>query len=519
MATERLAMRRIREILRQKWALRLSHRAVARSLRVGLGTISSVTSRAQATGLDWAQVQTLTDEALEGRLYGRPDVAGQGPRPAPDCPWIHAERRRPGVTLELLHLEYLERHPDGYRYTQFCDLYRHWLARRRLSMRQLHVAGDKCFVDYAGQKPRLIEPTTGEVVEVELFVAVLGASNYTYAEATRTQQVPEWIASHARAFAYFGGVTAAVVCDQLKSGVAVPCRYEPGLQRTYEEFAEHYGTAILPARPASPRDKAKVEAGVLVAERWILARLRNITCFSLSELNEHIAQLLDDLNNRTMRRYKRSRRDLFDELDKPVVVRLPAHRFDPGDWSFATVGPDYHIRVERDGHDYSVPHTNVGDDVEIRVSASAVEVFTPNNGKRIAAHARSFVRGGVTTLPEHMPAHRKHHDETAADLLAWAQQIGACTHALVRTILDERRHPEHGLRTCRGLRTLIKRYTPDRLEAACERALIAGARSYLNVESILRHGLDKQPLQLPVQSGDEPPPLDHENIRGPDYYH
>ena len=198
MATERLSMRQIREILRQKWTLELSHRAVARSLRVGLGTISSVTRRAQAAGLDWAQVQALTDEALEGRLYGRPDVAGQGPRPAPDCAWIHAERRRPGVTLELLHTEYLERYPDGYRYTQFCDLYRRWLARRRLSMRQVHLSGEKCFVDYAGQKPRLIDPATGEIIEAELFVAILGASNYTYAEATRTQQVPEWIASHAR---------------------------------------------------------------------------------------------------------------------------------------------------------------------------------------------------------------------------------------------------------------------------------------------------------------------------------
>jgi transposase len=256
MAAERLSMRQIREILRQKWALGLSHRAVAQSLGVGLGTISSVVTRAQAAGLDWPQVQPLSDDVLEGRLYGRPEVAGQRQRPAPDCAWIHAERRQPGVTLELLHLEYLERHPDGYRYTRFCDLYRRWLERRRLSMRQVHRAGEKCFVDYAGQKPRLIDPTTGEVVEVELFAAVLGASNYTYAEATRTQQVPDWIASHARAFAFFGGVTAAVVCDQLKSGVVVPCRYEPGLQRTYEDFAEHYGTAILPARPRKPRDKA-----------------------------------------------------------------------------------------------------------------------------------------------------------------------------------------------------------------------------------------------------------------------
>src|SRR5881397_56699 len=241
MATERLSMRQIREILRQKWALGLSHRAVADSLRVGLGTISSVVSRAQAAGLDWALVQTLTDEGLEGQLYGRPEAAGQRQRPAPDCAWIHAERRRPGVTLELLHLEYLEQHPDGYRYTQFCECYRRWLGRRGLSMRQVHRAGAKLFVDYAGKKPTIIDATTGEVIAVELFVAVLGASNYTYAEATRTQQVPDWVASHQRAFQFIGGVTGAIVPDQLKSGVIMPCRYEPGLQRTYVRSSSRRG--------------------------------------------------------------------------------------------------------------------------------------------------------------------------------------------------------------------------------------------------------------------------------------
>jgi transposase len=240
MAAERLSMRQTREILRQKWALGLSHRAVARSLGIGLGTVSAALARVEVAGLDWAAVQPLTDDDLERRLYHRPAPSTPtGPRPMPDHAAIHAERRKAGVTLELLHLEYLERHPDGYRYTQFCDLYRRWLRRRGLSMRQVHRAGEKCFVDYAGQKPRLIDPATGTVVPVELFIAVLGASNYTFAEASRTQQVPDWIASHARALALFGGVPAAMVCDQLKSGVVVACRYEPGRQRTYAEFAQH----------------------------------------------------------------------------------------------------------------------------------------------------------------------------------------------------------------------------------------------------------------------------------------
>src|SRR5438876_833877 len=302
MATERLSMRQTREILRQKWSLGRTHREVAQSLGISCGAVGTTVLRARAAGLDWAQVDTLSDEVLQARVYGPPTPPTHH-RAVPDGAYLHAERRKPGVTLELLHLEYLEQHPDGYRYTQFCEIYRRSLKRRGLSMRQVHRAGEKCFVDYAGQKPRLIDPATGEVIEVELFVAVMGASNYTYAEATRTQQVPDWIASHQRAFAFFGGVTGALVCDQLKSGVTVSCRYEPGLQRTYEEFAQHAGTVILPARPGKARDKAKVEVGVQVAERWILARLRHETCFSLAALNARIRELLADLNDRVMRQY------------------------------------------------------------------------------------------------------------------------------------------------------------------------------------------------------------------------
>src|SRR5438128_2721046 len=319
MATERLSMRQTREILRQKWRLGRTHREVAQSLGISCGAVGTTVLRARAAGLAWAQVEALDDEALHARVYGPPTPPTRH-RPLPDCAYLHAERRQPGVTLELLHLEYLEQHPDGYRYTQFCEVYRRWLRRRGLSMRQVHRAGAKLFVDYAGKKPTMIEAPTGEVITVELFVAVLGASNYTYAEATRTQQVPDWIASHQRAFAFLGGVTAALVCDQLKSGVVIPCRYEPGLQRTYEELAQHYGTVILPARPAKARDKAKVEVAVQVVERWILARLRHETFFSLAALNARISELLADLNARPMRLYRASRRELFERLDQPAAL-------------------------------------------------------------------------------------------------------------------------------------------------------------------------------------------------------
>src|SRR5438034_8825531 len=354
MATERLSMRQTRQILRQKWSLGRTHREVAQSLGISCGAVGTTVLRARAAGLDWAQVDTLSDEVLQARVSAPPTPPTHH-RAVPDGAYLHAERRKPGVTLELLHLEYLEQHPDGYRYTQFCEVYRRWLQRRGLSMRQVHRAGEKCFVDYAGQKPTIIEPTTGEVIAVELFVAVLGASNYTYAEATRTQQVPDWVASHQRAFQFFGGVTAAIVPDQLKSGVVVPCRYEPGVQRTYDAFAQHYGTVILPARPAKPRDKAKIEVAVQVAERWILARLRHETFFSLAALNAQIAELLADLNARPMRLYRASRRDLFERLDQPALRALPAETFVYSEWKVgARVNIDYHIELH--GHYYSVPY-------------------------------------------------------------------------------------------------------------------------------------------------------------------
>ena len=515
MAAERLPMRQIREVLRQKWALGLSHRAVAQSLRMGLGTVSSLLTRAAAAGLDWVQVQALPDDALERRLYRRPDGPGPQPRPELDCAWIDIERRKPGVTLELLHVEYLERQPDGYRYTQFCELYRRWLARRRLTMRQVHLAGDKMFVDYAGQKPRLVEPTTGERREAELFVAVLGASNYTYVEATLTQRVADWIASHAHAFAFFGGVTAALVPDQLKSGVSRACRYEPGPQRTYEEFAAHYGTAILPARPGKPRDKAKAEVAVQVAERWILARLRHETFFSLAALNARITELLAALNARPMRLYRASRRELFERLDRLALRPLPTEPYVYGDWKFARVNIDYHVEV--DGHYYSVPYTLalLHKRVDICATATTVEVF--HRGERVAAHLRSPLRGRHTTTPAHMPkAHQRHLEWTPARITAWAATLGPQTAALVAAILADRPHPEQGYRSCLGLLRLGRRYGDARLEAACARALAVRARSYRHVDSILKHGLDR----LPLLDTPGPRPLApvHEHLRGRDYY-
>lgn len=510
MATERLVMRHVREILRLKWVAALSHREVALSLGLSVGVVGKTLSRAQTAGLCWEEVVLLTEDALAQRLYG--DRGSAPERPLPDWAFIHAERRRAGVTLELLHLEYIQAHPDGYRYTAFCDHYRRWLGQRRLCMRQEHLAGDKLFVDYSGHRPHYQDPTTGERVAVELFVAVLGASNYTYAEATATQKGPDFIASHLRAFAFFGGVTRLLVPDQLRSAVTTPCRYEPGIQRTYEEMAAHYGTAVVPARPRHPRDKAKVEVAVLVVQRWIVARLRHLTAFSLKELNDQIAVLLQEVNARPMRLFKASRRQLFERLDRPALKPLPPQAFVYGEWKRARVNIDYHIEFE--GHYYSTPHALVHEEVWVRTTASTLEIF--HRGQRIASHLRSTLRGRHTTVKEHMPkAHQQHLEWTPSRLTHWASTIGSSTEKLVTTILQERVHPEQGYRSCLGILRLSKRYGNDRVEAACARALCAGARSFRHVESILKHGLDRHPPEVTPPPS---PPIDHDNIRGPGYY-
>jgi transposase len=513
MATERLAMHQAREILRQKLTLNRTHREVRAGLGVSMGVISGVMTRAAALGLDWSAVEALDDDALEVRLYG-PRISTRQTRPLPDPAELHVELRRPNVTLQLLHLEYLERHPDGYRYTKFCGAYQEWLARRSPTMRQVHVAGDKMFVDYSGTKAHYVEPTTGEVVEVELFVAVLGASSYTYAEATHTQRVADFTASNARAFTFFGGVTNAVVPDQLKSAVTIANLYEPGVQRTFAELGRHYGTTILPARPRSPRDKSKVEVAVQVAQRWILARMRNQTFNSLGALNARIAELCADLNRRVMRHYKASRLELFERLDKPALRALPAEPFVHAEWAKTKLSIDYHAKVGV--HFYSAPFALVHEELWARSTSTTVELF--HRGARVASHLRSEVPGRHTTDPRHMPAsHQKHAEWTPTRILGWASTVGPMTAKLAEAMLAERHHPEHGYRSCLGIFRLAKRYGHARVEAACARALVAGARSYRHVDSILKHGLDRAPA-LEVERP-ERAPVEHENVRGSDYYH
>jgi len=509
---KRLPMRKIRDAMRLR-ADGLSARAIGTSLGVGRTTAGDYLKRVDAAGLIWPLSDDLSDAALEQRLYpDAPDTARRG-LVQPDWSAIHREMRRKNVTLLLLWEEYKAAHPDdGYGYSRFCELYRRWEGRLSPTMRQHHVAGEKLFVDYAGDRFEVMDSQTGELHSAELFVAVLGASSYTYAEATWTQSLPDWIGSHTRALAFFGGVSAMVVSDNLKSGITKACFYEPKVNRTYSDMAGHYGTAVVPARPYKPRDKAKVETGVQVAERWIMARLRNRRFFSLAELNAAIRGLLDGINAKVTRHLGTSRRQLFEDLDKPALKPLPEAPYEYAEWQERKVGLDYHVEIDK--HYYSVPYQLLRQKVWARITAKTIEIF--HTSQRVAVHVRTSANRQHTTIREHMPdSHRRYADWTPEKIKLQAERIGPNTATLAEVILRERTHPEQGFRSCLGILRLAKPHGRDALEAACLRALEINARSYKSVNSILKNNLHRKRPE-PATDG---PAISHPNIRGAGYFH
>ena len=511
MATKRLPMGKIRDALRLQ-ASGLSRRQIAASLNIGRTAARTYIGRAHDVGLSWPLPSDLSDEALEHLLFPPSAEVLNGQRVEPDWALLHLELRKPNVTLSLLWEEYRAIHPSGYGYSRFCDLYRAWKGRLTPTMRQNHVAGEKMFVDYAGATLEVIDGTSGEVLQAQIFVAVLGASNYIYAEATWSQTLPDWIGAHCRAFAFFGGVCRQIVSDNLKSGVTKACFHEPRINRSYAEMAAHYATAVIPARPRKPRDKAKVEVGVQVVQRWILARLRNRTFFSLAGLNQAIGELLEQLNSRVTRHLGASRRQLFEQLERPALTALPVEPYVYAEWKECRVGLDYHVEIKK--HYYSVPHSYLGYRLWARFTDRTVEIFAA--GKRIACHLRGHSNRHHTTLTKHMPsAHRRYATWTPQRISRQAASIGANTQALIDIIMRERRHPEQGFRSGIGILRLAKSHGSERLEAACERALEIGARSYSAVASILKNNLDRR---RPQRATDGPAIL-HPNIRGSGYFH
>jgi transposase len=511
MANNRLSMRKITEVLRLYFEHSRTKREIARIIGASPSTVTDYLARAKVAGISYPLPPELDEPALERMLFP-PSVPSAVQRPAPDWALVHAALRGKGVTLDLLWQEYKVEQADGFQYSAFCEHYRRWRQHLSLSMRQTHTPGEKLFIDYAGQTVSVTDMHSGEIREAQIFVAVLGASNYTYIEATWSQQLPDWIGSHVRALDFFGGATELWVPDNLRSGVSRASRYEPDINPTYQDLATHYDVAVLPARARKPKDKAKVENGVLIVERWVLARLRHQRFFSLNELNRMLSTLLADLNQRPFKKLPGSRASAFAEMDQPALRALPLKAYEYAEWKLARVGVDYHVEV--DGHYYSVPCQHARQQVDVRLTAATVEVF--HRGQRLASHARSAFKSRHTTIDAHMPpAHRAMAGVNANSLRSQAAAIGERTEAFVERLLHQRRHPQQAFRSCLGVLQLGRQFGTQRLEAACARALKHNAVSWKSLQSILKHGLDQQ-AQDQFQRAVALP--EHDNVRGPTYY-
>ncbi|HXA03887.1 MAG TPA: IS21 family transposase [Bryobacteraceae bacterium] len=507
-------MRKIKEVLRLRFGLGLHQDQIARSCSIGQATVHRYLEKAAAAKLSWPLPDDLDDQRLDELLFpARPRRTPSQPRPGLDFGSLQAQlQTHKHLTLQLLWEEYRETHPGGYSYSRFCELYQRWNRNRDVVLRHDHKAGEKTFVDWAGDTVPIHDRETGETTLASIFVAVLGASTYTFARAALSQDLSNWIDCHVRAFEFFQGVTRLLVPDNPRTGVTRACRYEPDLNRTYHEMAQYYSIAVLPARPYKPRDKAKVENAVGIVERWILAALRHRRFCAIAELNEAIDELLDRLNNRRFRKRDGTRASLFIEMDRPALQPLPAQPYVMAEWKTVRANIDYHVEIDR--HYYSVPYQFAGQQLEARYTAATVELF--QTGKRVASHARSSAAYRHTTINEHMPkSHQAHLQWTPSRLIHWGETVGAATAEVIRTILASKPHPEMGYRACLGILRLAKTYSDQRLEAASQRALQLQACSYSSLRSILKRSLDRQ-TTLALESG-KPGPR-HENVRGADYY-
>ena len=513
MPAQRITMRKIREVLRLRLSAGLSFRQISASTKLSVGAIQKLSKQAEQQGLSWPLPAELDDAKLAGLFYPQADTRVLARRQVPDWQQVHQELKRKGMTKQLLWEEYTERFPNScYSYSQFCDRYRHWLGQQRRSMRQVHKVGEKTFIDYAGSTVGIINPHTGEIWQAQIFVAVLGASNYTFAEASASQSLPDWLQSHLRMFEFFGGCTELLVPDNLRSGVSKACRYDPDLNPAYQQLASHYNVAVMPARPYKPKDKSKAENGVLLVERWILMRLRHQSFFSLSELNRCIAALLTELNNKAFKQLPGCRRDAFEQLDRPALRALPKQAYRYVDIKRVKVNIDYHVQYE--SHHYSVPHQYVGEKLELHAAETLVQIYFRQ--RLVASHPRKY-HAGTSTEPGHMPKrHSQHHNWTPERLKQWAASIGNDTLQWVDWQMGSKAHPEQAYRLCLGLLSLSRTYPATRLNAACRLANRKKLNRLKQIKSILKANRDQLPDELELSTT---LPQEHENIRGPETFH
>ena len=523
MSQGRLSMKKLREVLRLHFECKLTNRKIAKALSLSPTTVGSYLLAAEIAELQWQEVSSLNDAELIVRIEPHCQQLSRSSKRRKLIEFIdiHNQLKKKGVTRELLHQEYQRScgSAKAISYTEFCRQYRQFKKTLKPSMRQTHTAGEKIFVDYAGPTIDIYNQETGAAQQAMIFVGVLGASNFTYAEATFTRSLPDWIGSHVRMFEYFGGVSEMIIPDNEKSAVNKACHYDPDLNPNYVALAAHYNTVVIPTRPYHPKDKAKVEVAVQVVERWILARLRHHKFFTLGELNEAIAKLLEELNNRPFKKLPGSRRSHFESYEKSALKPLPKHRYEFVLIKKAQVNLDYHVEI--DEHYYSVPHQYIGKTVEYHLSQKIVSLF--HNDQRIAIHKRSEVKGGSTTTTEHMPqAHKRHHEWVPSHFAEWAKKIGGSAATVADYFIKNKPHPECCYRIHLGLMNLEKKYGSSRLEEACKYALIQKIASFTSIKSILQTQVDKAPLAAvndnSNQSEQTSTSCQHNNLRGAAYY-
>ena len=512
MPTAPISMRKLKEIIRLKFSGGLTHRQIAKSLSVSPSVISTYTNRVAQMGITaWPLDDKWTDSELR-RQFLTTKVKPKR-HTLPNWHEVKIELSNKIVTLQLLWEDYIALNPAGYySYNHYCRMYKKWLKLQKPAMRQTHKAGEKLFVDYCGPTATVVDRATGECMSAQVFVAVMGATNYTFAEATWSQKLEDWCMSHVRCFSYLGGVPNMVIPDNLRSAVQRAHLYEPDLNPTYQQLAAHYDTVVIPARPRKPKDKAKAEVGVQIVERWIMARLRKDVFYSLRELNARILELLYILNSKVMKQYEVSRTELFTRLDKPALKALPSHPYRYVRIKKVRAHIDYHVDVDK--HYYSVPYSLVKQMLEAHISAELVTIY--HQGEQVAVHPRSRQLGGHTTNEVHMPKAHQLQKWSPERFERWAKKIGVHTYHFIRQTLARKRYPEQSYRTCIGLLNLQKTYTSSRLDAACERALHIGVLKMKVVKDILDKGLDKHPL--PKEKPDLLRHIQHGNIRGNDYY-
>lgn len=510
MTKKRTSMTKIKEILRLKYDSGLSTRKIAACTKVGRSTISEILTRFKQSSLSWPLPDNCSETELNNVLYR--EKATNHNKVMPDFTQYYVELKRKGMTKRLQWEEYVaECQSNAYGYSQFCEHYLRWQKKQKRSMRQIHIAGDKLFIDYCGPTIPIVNPETGEIRQAQIFVATLGASNYTYVEASPSQKLEHWLEAHANAFEHFGGVPALLVPDNLKAAVTKTDRYEPKLNDSYRKLANHYNTAVMPARPYKPKDKAKAENAVLIVERWIMMRLRHQEFHTFHELNIAIRELMNDLNNREMKHLGASRKELFERLDKPALNPLPSSRYLYTELKRAKVGPDYHIEYKR--HYYSVPHQLVGQRVDLEANARLIQIY--HQGNLVAQHPASQRERGLSTHPEHMPSNHKYQKWSPERLLGWGEKIGVATRQVVDTQLSSKAHPAQAYRSCLGLLNLTKKYGDMRLEQACKDALLA-EKPYLR---FIKNLLENHREGSLSSEQNITPNILHSNVRGSNFYH